>query len=38
MSYLFVAIGYSPFVGGAATYVQGVAERLVNEGHEVTYR
>lgn len=36
MRYLFVTIGYAPFRGGAATYVQGVAERLVKEGHEAT--
>lgn len=36
MRYLFVTIGYSPFRGGAATYTQGVAGRLVKEGHEAT--
>lgn len=32
----FLTIGYWPFRGGAASYVQGVAERIVKEGHEVT--
>ena len=36
MRYLFVTIGYSPSTGGAAAYVQGIAERLVEEGLQVT--
>lgn len=33
---VFVTIGYPPFVGGAQTYVQQLAESLVKDGHQVT--
>lgn len=36
MRFFFVNIGYPPFVGGAQTYVQQLAEGLVGAGHRVT--
>ena len=33
---LFVNIGYHPFVGGAQTYVQQLAESLAEDGNQVT--
>lgn len=36
MRFFFVNIGYPPFVGGAQTYVQQLAEGLVTQGHRVT--
>ena len=36
MRLLFVNIGYPPFVGGAQTYVQQLAESLTADGHAVT--
>jgi glycosyltransferase involved in cell wall biosynthesis len=36
MRCLFATVAYSPFRAGAAAYVQGVAERLVEDGHQAT--
>ena len=36
LRFLFTNIGYPPFVGGAQTYVQLLAESLVGDGHRVT--
>lgn len=36
LRFLFTNIGYPPFVGGAQTYVQLLAESLVRDGHQVT--
>ena len=36
LRFLFANVGYPPFVGGAQTYVQLLAESLVRDGHQVT--
>lgn len=36
LRFLFATIGYPPFMGGAQTYVQQLAESLAAEGHQVT--
>ena len=36
LRFLFVNIGYHPFIGGSQLYCQWLAERLVKDGHHVT--
>jgi len=36
LQFLFVNIGYYPFIGGSQLYCQWLAERLVADGHRVT--
>jgi glycogen synthase len=36
MRVLHTNAGYSPFVGGAETYLRAISERLVRDGHQVT--
>jgi glycogen(starch) synthase len=36
MRILHISAAYSPFVGGAETYLQAMSERLAQEGHSVT--
>jgi glycosyltransferase involved in cell wall biosynthesis len=36
MQILHTNAGYSPFVGGAETYLKAISERLVRDGHSVT--
>ncbi len=36
MNILHVSAGYTPFIGGAQTYLREISERLVRDGHNVT--